>query len=246
VNVSLSDRDLTAMLDIAHTSVEDLPPDGLPLPLLESLIDLVECDGLSVFDCNCDNPAEGWMQEAPSTGVEVDEQLFWQHYWDTPHCSYPDRTGDTTSVTMTSDFATELEHHASGMYVDYTQHFGVEHELMVVLPLGHHHAVRLLFARGKGTDFTERDRAVLQLLRPHLNEILHRADAARRQVPELTPRQWELMRLVAGGYTNAQIARRLVLSEATVRKHLENIFHRLDVNNRTAAIVLAFPERVGA
>ena len=246
MNVSLRERDLISMLEIAHTGVEDLPPAGLPLALLHQLVQLVECDALSVFECNCDSPMGGWAQEVPATGIDVDDRVFWEHYWDAPHCSYPDRTGDTTSVTLASDFSTQLEYHRSAMYQDYLKHFEVEHEAMVVLPIGHHHSVRLLFARGKGTDFSERDRAVLQLLRPHINEILHRADAARREVPELTPRQWELMRLVAGGYTNAQIARRLVLSEATVRKHLENIFHRLDVNNRTAAIVLAFPERVGA
>jgi DNA-binding NarL/FixJ family response regulator len=129
------------------------------------------------------------------------------------------------------------------MYTDYFQLFGVEHEIMVTLPLGHQRSVRVLFARGDGSDFTERDRAVLTLLRPHLDEILRRADAARRGVPDLTPRQWELLRLVAGGYSNTQIARRLFVSDATVRKHLENIFQRLDVPNRTAAVACAFPDR---
>ena len=62
--------------------------------------------------------------------------------------------------------------------------------------------------------------------------------------PELTPRHWELLRLVAAGHTNSQIARRLGLSEATVRKHLENIYGRLQVSSRTAAVTRAFPDRV--
>jgi len=246
VAVSLSDRDLVAMLDISQVSIEDLPPAGFPHPLLEQLARLVPCDLLSVADTNVDEPYDGWEQELPASGVDVDPRLFWQHYWDEPHCSYPDRSGDTTSVTMNSDFVTRVGYHSSAMYQDYLRHFGIEHEIMVVLPLGHHHSVRLLLSRGDGRDFTERDRAVLQLLRPHFGEILRRSDAARRGQPDLTPRQWELMRLVAGGYTNGQIARRLVLSEATVRKHLENIFHRLDVTNRTAAIAGAFPDRIGA
>jgi len=57
----------------------------------------------------------------------------------------------------------------------------------------------------------------------------------------LTSRQWELLRLLAAGHTNADIARELVVSVSTVRKHLENIFARLGVTNRTAAIVKAFP-----
>jgi DNA-binding NarL/FixJ family response regulator len=57
----------------------------------------------------------------------------------------------------------------------------------------------------------------------------------------LTQRQLELLRLVAEGRTNSQIARRLDISEGTVRKHLENIYQRLDVTSRTAAVLRAFP-----
>jgi DNA-binding NarL/FixJ family response regulator len=53
-------------------------------------------------------------------------------------------------------------------------------------------------------------------------------------------RQRQLLRLVAAGYTNDQIGRRLSISEATVRKHLENIFARLGVTSRTAAVTTAF------
>jgi DNA-binding NarL/FixJ family response regulator len=60
----------------------------------------------------------------------------------------------------------------------------------------------------------------------------------------LTPRQMQLLRLVADGHTNAQIARRLGLSEGTVRTHLENIFSRLQVTSRTAAVLHAFPDQV--
>jgi DNA-binding NarL/FixJ family response regulator len=49
---------------------------------------------------------------------------------------------------------------------------------------------------------------------------------------------------MAAGRTNIQMARQLGLSEGTVRTHLENIYSRLDVQNRTAAVMRAFPERV--
>ena len=53
------------------------------------------------------------------------------------------------------------------------------------------------------------------------------------------------MRLVAAGHTNRQIARRLVVAESTVRKHLENIFERLQVSSRTAAVARVFGPDVG-
>jgi len=85
-------------------------------------------------------------------------------------------------------------------------------------------------------------RTILTLLRPHLHQAYLDAEQRRSPVPDLTPRQWELMHLIASGHTNIQIARQLGLSEGTVRSHLENIYRRLDVSNRTAAVVRAFPE----
>ena len=102
---------------------------------------------------------------------------------------------------------------------------------------------RLIFVRGPGPDFSERDRALLVLLRPHLHQAYLDAERRRHPIPQLTPRQKDLLHLVAAGHTNAQIARRLGLSEGTVRTHLENIYGRLQVSSRTAAVTRAFPDR---
>nr|MDQ4008950.1 response regulator transcription factor [Actinomycetota bacterium] len=56
----------------------------------------------------------------------------------------------------------------------------------------------------------------------------------------LTAREVEVLRLVASGRSNAQIANVLVLSEKTVARHLSNIFSKLDVGSRTAATAYAF------
>jgi DNA-binding CsgD family transcriptional regulator len=117
---------------------------------------------------------------------------------------------------------------------------GFEHELMLCLPGAPGRTVRLMFFRGPGQDFSERDRALLALLRPHLLEAYADAELRRRGIPALTTRQWDLLRLVAEGYTNTQVARRLGLSEAPVRKHLENIYSRLRVSSRTAAVTRAY------
>ncbi len=56
----------------------------------------------------------------------------------------------------------------------------------------------------------------------------------------LTAREAEVLRLVAAGKSNPQIADALVLSEKTVARHLSNIFAKLDVGSRTAAAAFAF------
>jgi DNA-binding NarL/FixJ family response regulator len=60
----------------------------------------------------------------------------------------------------------------------------------------------------------------------------------------LTPRELEVLRLVATGKSNPQIAEILVLSEKTVARHLSNIFAKLDVSTRTAAAAFAFEQRL--
>ncbi len=57
--------------------------------------------------------------------------------------------------------------------------------------------------------------------------------------PELTHREREVLTLIAQGLDNTQIARRLVVSQKTVRNHVSHIFQKLMVRNRAQAIVLA-------
>ncbi|MBN6034860.1 response regulator transcription factor [Amycolatopsis sp. 195334CR] len=57
--------------------------------------------------------------------------------------------------------------------------------------------------------------------------------------PQLSPREVEVLRLVAKGHTNAEIGRDLHISEATVKTHLLRVFGKLDVSDRTAAVTTA-------
>ena len=56
----------------------------------------------------------------------------------------------------------------------------------------------------------------------------------------LTDRECEVLRLVATGKTNREIASDLVISEHTVGRHLQNIFMKLGVSSRAAATAYAF------
>ncbi|WP_368680637.1 LuxR C-terminal-related transcriptional regulator (plasmid) [Rhodococcus opacus] len=60
----------------------------------------------------------------------------------------------------------------------------------------------------------------------------------------LTAREVEVLRLVATGKTNREIAETLFLSEKTVARHLSNIFDKIDVTSRTAAAAFAFEKRL--
>lgn len=66
---------------------------------------------------------------------------------------------------------------------------------------------------------------------------------ARTIVPSLTPREVEIIRLIAQGLTNPQIAGVLSVSVLTVRKHRQNLMHKLELRN--AAHIAAFAIRHG-
>jgi DNA-binding CsgD family transcriptional regulator len=255
--VRASDRDLRALAAIVSQDRPDLPDrEGLPPSLLADLMGQIRCDGISLERFDSGRQASWFLQGIPGLGddgLEAYEDLnraTWPLYWGCQPCSYPERTGDLRSIIKISDFYSSRQWHANGMYGDIYRPQGLEHELQLCLPdptgrtTGPGRTVRLFFFRQSGPDFSERDRAVLTLLRPHLDQAYLNAARHRHPVPRLTPRQNDLLRLLAAGHTNTQIARRLGISEGTVRTHLENIYERLHVSSRTAAVTCAFPDRI--
>jgi DNA-binding CsgD family transcriptional regulator len=256
--VTASEHDLRALAAIASQDRRDAPDqDGLPPSLLADLMAQIPCEAIGLEQYDIERQVHGVLQCIGDDDEDEDSELpegfdrmFWTHYWDCHICSHPVRTGDLRSVLKTSDFYSAREWHSTGMYVDCMRPQGIEHNLMLALPelpesaAGPGRYLRLVLHRGPGPDFTERDRALLILLRPHIHQAYLDAQRRRHPAPRLTPRQNELLRLLAAGHTNSQIARRLGISEGTVRTHLENIYEKLGVSSRTAAVTRAFPGRV--
>ncbi|MGY1793375.1 response regulator transcription factor [Geodermatophilus sp. SYSU D00525] len=224
------------------------PGPVFPWALLDGLLRLVPCDvdlSYQVHDVRdrqslllqgvMPDGTRGFLTLEPQ---DPDEDRFWQ-LWCTSTCSWPQRTGDLRSVVHTGDFfPTDRARLADPMHAEVLT--GCTAELMVSLPAPPGEARRLLFNRWD-RPFTERDRSLLELARPHVLELLLDAERRRAGVPPLTPREWEVLALFGAGLSREEVAGALWLSVGTVRKHAEHIREKCGTHTVAEAAARALP-----
>jgi DNA-binding CsgD family transcriptional regulator len=100
---------------------------------------------------------------------------------------------------------------------------------------GKDRAVEVWWDRRTG-EFSPRDVAVLTMISPAVQRLVR--DAASPSLPaSLTVQERRTLMLVAAGFSNREVARRMGVATCTVRKHLEHAYRKLGVTNRLAAAV---------
>jgi len=246
--LTVSGRDLRALISVLDNAEREEPVKGrVPEALLTGLQCLIGSDHVTYCDLDVLGEREYVCQELG--GGEIPDPLegmFWKHYHSCAACSYQDLSSDVSAVTMVSDFYSARQWRSHPMFADYLRYSGLAAEMMLSLPGRSGHSPRILFWRASGR-FSERDRLLAALLRPRVASICNRPDAGAggaggADTARLTERQRYLMSLVAEGLSNRQAARTLGVAEGTVRKHLENIYGRLGVPNRAAAVARVLAE----
>jgi DNA-binding CsgD family transcriptional regulator len=225
--------DYEKLLDVLYEAAEVDEPTPFPGPVLEAMRRLVPCDVVAYHDRTGGEPAVCQVGESrgPMT-PEIREAA--RQYWG--ECPLTPMRG----ARKYSDMLTRREFHALGLYQECARPLGIEDVFRVWLGPGADGA-RVEFDRAQ-RNFTERDRAVLDILSRHLEQFWRRR-ARRRRVADLpsdsrllTPREREILELVAEGRTNGEVAKLLWISPATVRKHLENAYEKFEVRTRTGAV----------
>lgn len=93
--------------------------------------------------------------------------------------------------------------------------------------------IRAIEAIDRGESYIQSD------LIPSLNSRLINRDEDRGKIENLTKRELEVLKLVAKGHFNKEIAIQLDISERTVKNHISSIFRKIDVSDRTQAAVFA-------
>jgi DNA-binding CsgD family transcriptional regulator len=248
-NWTMTDTDVRALLGVFERCEPSAEDDIFYADVLTGLRALIPCEDITFQLMDVAEQrmrllfvTDEGVQREDCVGI-TDEftQLFWQEFWEEDGCAGPLESGDYSTLLHHAELTRTRAYANSPLGTAFAA-LGVKDEILVPMsPLGGTDRRLLLFRDEGSPDFSEREMAMLALARPHVAELHTRRDRELRGEPHLTPRQWEVLRRVATGASNTQIARDLGLSEATVRKHLENVFLRLDVQSRTEAVSRLLP-----
>jgi DNA-binding CsgD family transcriptional regulator len=219
--VQLAHHDVQDALELVHAAYAADPQTTVDL-----LAQLIPSDAVSYSEWDLEGPTMSRSIEQPEVPVpapvaEARRELCSTFPLNIKLCRTESR------ALKISDFFSLRELRRTDYYDCVLRPFAIEHQmrLFISAPSGQARVFTFSRRRNEG-DFGERDRTLLELLRPFLDGM--RGD--------LTERETEILRWVARGKTNREIASILFVSPHTVRKHLEHAYEKLGVHTRTAAV----------
>ena len=162
-----------------------------------------------------------------------DRAAFDRHFHEHPLVRYHAYQGGRGTQRISDSLPIE-QFRRSALYNDYYRRIRIDHAM--ALPIYVRDGVLVSFVLNRTRrNFTDRERALLDVLRPHLARVYQRLN----RLGGLTAREAEVLRWVAAGKSDAQIAAILHISARTVQKHLQHSYEKLGVESRTAAAMRA-------
>jgi DNA-binding CsgD family transcriptional regulator len=244
---TLRGSDLRALLEFVETAWALAGEHAFSRETLDALGELIPSDAIGYTDADrVHQRTIEYVDTDAGTFDDDDEKLFWRIVDEHPLCRHQQAYAEF-SATRLSDVISRQRLVNSRIYAEWFRPLGVEAELEIGIAQFRPRTRNFSLVRASG-DFSTRDRAALELLRPQLrciHEMMHLRHALARTEPhdlnQLTAREGEVLELVGVGLTNAAIAERLWISPGTVKRHLENVYTKLGVANRTAAVAKIKP-----
>ena len=229
---------LDFLLDVA--AIEQ--PDALVRTVVERLPRLVDAELTTLSICDLQAGTRrvvAWPHDAISAGDQACfNRLIHTHPLVRFHSTHAN--GGARRISDCEDAAS---FRSGELYGDYYRRIGIDHVVAVPVIASSGMVMSYVLNR-RGRDFADRECMLLDAMRPALANLYRFASWAGGSAEEvthtgarLTAREDEVIRGVAAGRSDKQIARELDMSVRTVQKHLENCYRKLGVSNRTAAVM---------
>ena len=221
--------------------------------LLAALHRVVPSDWVSINEI-ASNPNDIYVVVRPALPKRI-HNTFAKHAHENPLIAHFARTGNTRPYRF-SDVISRRQLHALALYQECYAEIGLEHQIAFIIKVSDTSHVAIALSR-KARNFTNTERTLLDHARGYLIQIYRNALAytallaAQSEPPTaamtarllergLTPAETQVLTHVAHGQSNADIANELNVSERTIGKHLQRIYHKLGVANRSQAATIAW------
>jgi DNA-binding CsgD family transcriptional regulator len=243
--VAISLTDTAALMEIVYEGASEAGTEPFPSRVLAAIERLIPSDAFVGYEeaefgggsVAGFRPIEevNAVGETPTPAL-IEVLREWGHQ--DPMCG--NKHAHETRVLRLSDSLTRRQRRKLEYDALVWRPHGIDDALRLWLP-ARRNRVSSVYLERAGKNYTNRDLTLFSLLRPHLVRMQAHSAFRRRLNGHqgLTARESEVLGWVASGRTNADIARLLFISPHTVRKHLENIFEKLNVRTRTAAAMSA-------
>lgn len=227
-----SNRELHRALEIAGSLLDPGRPEPFGLETLALLGDMIgaetvgycetpQWDGFGGYEVVSRERAD-WFRDAVRTLARQDP-------------THPVRYRGSTEPIAISDLIRRHRFQTTTIYEAIFEPLGIADSIRIYLPAPPGEA-RFFFFDRPTWGLPARERELLGILRRHL--LRARAEWRSFEDPiagSLTGRETEILHMVAKGFTNSEIARRLWLSPHTVRTHLQHAYRKLGVRTRVQA-----------
>jgi len=251
----LSNTDLRLAIDMVRTLSEAC---GSRLEFAQhgvaALSKIVFADLTHLSLCDLDTRHRSVVSNRPGSIGQREIEVF-DHYFDVHPLVRAHGRNECATTQRISDLVPRQDFRRSPVYNEYYRVIRIEHAMSCPFHVEGRYLAGFVLNRSGRRGFSSRDRDLLELVRPHLSNMYRLSlafEASAMSTPQgmqpgarsgavksfnLTPRERQVLGWLAGGKTNRDIAAILGASRRTVEKHLEHIYDKLGVENRTAAVM---------
>lgn len=174
----LKERDIADVVDCLRDAYALTDIDTFAAQLISRLRKVLVCNGILFGNCDLHNMRSEFVADHPDASKLSLDQIIANLPRDHQHPYWPYYLkSQDPRATKLSDFMTRRELHSKGFYTELYKPLKGEAEIGCMLVIAPHSHLTYIAAIRDGGDFTERDRVVLNLLRPHFSQAYRNAGA---------------------------------------------------------------------